>query len=48
MLTHNMNENVTLLLLLKDKPSFNEIGVGTPSLRNVSMGCGVRTVIIDL
>ena len=46
MLTHNMNENVTLLL--KDKPSFNEIGVGTPSLRNVSMGSGVRTVIIDL
>ena len=27
-----------LLLLLKDNPSFNEIGVGAPSRRNVSMG----------
>ena len=29
---------VDYLLLLKDNPSFSEIGVGAPSRRNVSMG----------
>ena len=32
------NKTLFLLLLLKDTPSFNEIGVGAHSCRNVSMG----------
>ena len=29
-----LNSYILLLLLLKDNPSFNEIGVGAPDLRN--------------
>ena len=34
-----------LLLLLKDNPSFNKIGVGAPSRRNVSMGWPNRVTL---
>ena len=34
-----------LSLLLKDNPAFNEIGVGAPSRRNVSIGCTVRITL---
>ena len=39
------NKTLFLLLLLKDTPSFNEIGVGAHSCRNVSMGWPNRVTL---